>query len=374
MSDIKTGERQEVMGQALVARTGELSISAAAARAKAEVEAAYLMAIHNRRNIDDARDIILRRCKNPRFAEMAIYHKPIGSGTLKGPSIRFAELAIQAMKNIRVNSNVVFEDESVRVVSISVTDLEQNLSYGKEVTLQKTVERSRFKPGQIVVGERENSNGQKVYIVKASEDELSNKVSAAESKVIRNCGLRLIPQDIIEEAMDECSKTNSQGGEDPTAATKRIHDAFSSLGIKPSQIEEYIGHPVTILSQKELEELRGIYQCVKDGEASWSDYLASKVAKKAEPERGTFDLSTLQPKEITIPGLWADQLAEYEKLRISDDCRKEIDRFMGENFGTTLIAEIEGKNLADVGAFKSFLANLNKHLADGDWLPKKKGK
>ena len=291
MGEINTGERREQgLSGALVARTGELAITASAARAKAEVEAAFLVAINRPRNIMDARQKILDACKRPKFAESAIYHKPVGRGTIKGPSIRFAETAVQAMGNIRVSTTITYEDEEQRALRIDVTDLETNLSYGKDVNLKKTVERREPKPGQIVIGQRENTTGQTVYIVLATEDELQNKAAAAESKIIRNCGLRLIPQDIIEEAMDACTHTMNDGGVDPSKQVKQICDSFARYGIKPSDLKAFLGHPLEQTTGSEMDVLRGIYAAIKDGEATWSDYLDRKMQQK-----GSVSLDDLQP-------------------------------------------------------------------------------
>lgn len=309
--EAKIGEKQEQMGSALIARSGELAISASAARAKAEVEAAYIVALQHPRDIDDARVAILAACKRPRFAEAAIYAKPVGKTTIKGPSIRFAEHAVQCMKNIRVSTNTTYEDDLHRNIHISVTDLEQNLSYGKDVTLNKTVERRDCK-GREVVAERTNSYGDTVFVVIATEDELQNKTAAAESKIIRNCGLRLIPQDIIEEAMDACSTTMRDGGEDPALARKRLSDAFANLGIKPSDIRAKLGHTIDSCSPAELEELRGVYTAIKEGETTWAAYTG--VPK--EPQKSTITPDDLKPTPVTEPEPSTGKIGVCEKYWI----------------------------------------------------------
>jgi hypothetical protein len=60
---------------------------------------------------------------------------------------------------------------------------------------------------------------------------------------------------------------------DPDAAKKTLLDAFSELGIRPVDLQAYLKHPTDHLSPAELQDLRGIYRAVKDGEARWADYL-----------------------------------------------------------------------------------------------------
>lgn len=275
----ETAREEKGMGLATVARTGELASTAAAAQSKATIEAAYIIALNRPRNVDDARAAILKACKRPRFAEAARYSKPVGGQAIVGPSIRFAEQAIQAYGNIRVASSVIHEDNNIRVLHVSVTDLETNISYGQDVTLQKTVERSRVRPGQIVISQRTNSNNQTTYIVQATEDELANKVAAAQSKIIRNSGLRLIPKDIIEEAMELCEKTLSEGGEDPDAMRKKIVDSFAELGIKAAELEAYLGRPLAQVTPKDRTQLAMIYRTIRDGEAKWSDYQTESTGE-----------------------------------------------------------------------------------------------
>jgi hypothetical protein len=280
-----------------------MAIASAAAKSKALVEAKFVIAMHRPRNLMEARAQILDACKRPHFAETARYRKPVGGQTIDGPSIRFAETAIQAMRNIDVSSTTLYEDEENRTVHIAVTDLESNLSYGKDVTIKKTVERRTLKTGQVPISERVNSTGQKTYLVLATEDEIANKVAAAESKVIRNCGLRLVPQDIVEEAMQQCVATLSHGGEDPKAGIKKLADAFNTIGVRPAALQEYLGHVLDTISPNELSDLRGIYQAIKDGEASWSDYQTQST--KEQPERGTIDMASIKAGDAathTAPG------------------------------------------------------------------------
>ena len=263
------------------AQAGELSAVAAAASAKAEIAAGYEMAIRRPRNIDDVRARIIAAVSRPIFAATAEYSKPIGKTTIKGPSIRFAEMALQAAGNIRTSAVTAYEDDRLRKIRVTVTDLETNISFGKEITITKTVERSFVKEGQVVISQRQNSLGKTTYLVFATEDELANKQAAAESKILRNEGLRLIPKDIIEEAMHVAREVRSKNLGDPKAALNKILDAFSGLGIKPSDIEKSLGKSIAQIVPAEVDELRQRYTAIKDGEAKWSDYLED--AKVEDP-------------------------------------------------------------------------------------------
>lgn len=263
------------LGISKIDRRGEMAATAMASKAKALVEARFTVAMHRPRNLMQARSDILDACRRPRFAEAALYAKPVAGKKMIGPSIRFAETAIQCMRNIVVDTTTVHEDEESRTINIAVTDLENNLSYGKDVTISKTVERRQLKEGQQPISKRLNTYGDMVFLVAATDDEIQNKIAAQESKVIRNCGLRLIPQDIIEEATEVIYDTRAKGAkaQDPATAVKKIVDAFQTLNISVMELEKYLEHSLATASPKEIEELRDIYTTVKEGEATWASYF-----------------------------------------------------------------------------------------------------
>lgn len=244
---------------------------AAAEAAKAEIQSAYIMALKKPRNEQQSRVNILAACRRPQFADKVEYCKPVGGQKIKGPSIRFAELALREWGNVRSSVQVVYEDDYIRRVKVTITDMQTNACFGKDIQINKTIERRNGEDRE-VLGERLNSKGNKVYIVKATEDEMANKEAAAVSKILRNEGLRLIPTDIIEEALAIARQTIESGYKsDPDKAMKTIVDTFSKIGVSPVELERYLKHPLSGISPSELTELQGIYHAIKDGESKWAD-------------------------------------------------------------------------------------------------------
>lgn len=258
---------------------------------KARIQAAYLMAIHSPRDEKQSRVKILEACRRPKFAEAAIYNKPVGKG-VKGPSIRFAEEAIRLWKNLYKDVQLISEDERYIHLKVSVIDLESNVTHSQDISVPRTVERARS-DGREVVGTRLNSKGELVYIVKATEDEIHNLRQSLISKIFRNEGLRHIPADILEEAMEECRETNKKrDAEDPTGALKKVIDAFyERLGKEPADLDAILEHKLdtkldsikdvtTPMGKKVIEFLRGAFTALESGDAKWSDYLPEKETKK----------------------------------------------------------------------------------------------
>lgn len=281
-------------------RSSELASVAVASSARAEVEAAYVMALRNPRNEDDARAKIMRACSSPLFAAKARYRKPAGKKEVApgrweesfviGPSVRFAEEMLRCWKNVLTQQTAIYDDANKRIVRLTTRDLEANTAYSKEITLDKTVERSSDK-GREVLGQRLNSWGKIAYIVKATEDELTMKESALASKIIRNNGLRLIPQHIIDEAMELVEKiVKDKIAKDPDAERRAILDGFTKRGVMPSEVERFIGCPSVQFSTENLVTLRDMLTSIEDGHATWAEYIdgtamqvTDEIKEKSQP-------------------------------------------------------------------------------------------
>jgi hypothetical protein len=259
----------------------ESAALAMAAQQKAVVEARYKMALARPRDLDMVRQKMLKDASRPSFAMVAIYHKPVGNG-IEGPSIRFVESAIRNMTNILTETSTVSEDDERRVIRVAVSDLETNTYFSQDVTVTKTVERRKLPQGEKPIRVRTNNNGQPIYILHATDDEILNKQNALISKAVRTLGLRLIPGDLVDEALWEIKKTMAQQDrQDPDAAKHRIIDAFAQLGVSVEALKEFVGHELSALTPNEIQLLRTTYTSIKDGETSWKAVMDDKAEKDA---------------------------------------------------------------------------------------------
>jgi hypothetical protein len=252
--------------------------------------------------MDVVREKLLKECQRPSFAESVQYRKPMGSKFdsktgqweekhVTGPSIRFAEAAIRCMGNIVVQEVTTYDDEEKRIIEVSVTDLESNTVFPSSITIEKTVERRKKKDGDEVIRERLNSHGEKVYILRATEDELLNKKNALLSKAIRTNGMRLIPGDIVDECMwTALQTTKNQDAKDPDAARLKIIDAFSALNVSVADLKKYVGDDLGRLSPKDLADLRALHSAIKDGETSWRAAMEAKHPTESLADKMKADL------------------------------------------------------------------------------------
>lgn len=300
---VETVQQRETQGMAL------------AARAQAEVQARYIMADRKPRNLEQVRVRLLEHCKRPRFAQIAEYAKPVGGQKIKGPSIRFVETALLEYGNNLPEATIVYDDDFRRITRVSVTDLERNVTYYDDATVEKFVERKKPKDGDEILSSRTNSYGDQVYRIRATEDDFANKAASAVSKKTRNLGLRVLPADLVDEAMWQCEQTRKDAdAKDPKAALRQVIDYFASLRVLPADLEQYLGHAVDQVSPAELDELRAVYATVRDGEAKWTDMVEVQKQRRGEVEKLSKPAEDAQAKiKARIADVRAKQKAAKDK-------------------------------------------------------------
>ena len=259
-------------------KAGETAAAAVAAQAKAMIESRYVMAMRNPRDMDQVRQDLLKECRRPSFAhnKSALYNKPIGKG-VEGLGIRFVEVALRCMRNVLAESLMIYADKENEIHRVIVTDLEANSTWQIDITVTKTVERSKPSDDGTYVSMRKNSYGKNVYTVPAQDDELLNKRMALISKATRTNGLRLIPGYLQDEAEEIIRAIRlDAAAKDPDAERKAIADAFAGIGVKATDLQEYLGHALDGCTPAELVDLRGLYGALKDGEATWVTVMENK--------------------------------------------------------------------------------------------------
>ncbi|MDR2392198.1 MAG: hypothetical protein LBE84_11045 [Planctomycetota bacterium] len=249
--------------------------AAEAEAAGAAQRARFLAARSRPRSFDRVRERLLACCRRVRFAEAARYRKPAGEGFVEGPSLRFADEAVKILGNIETRQEPCYEDGERRLVRVSVTDLESNLTKSDTVVIEKIVERKTPRKGREMIGDCGNSGGGTAHFVRASDDEILNREGYLCAKKRRNLELQLIPQDLLDECMDEAAATmRRQDAENPEAARRRLLDSFAALGVAPADLGAYLGHEAAACSPAERQSLREIYAAVRDGQAAWTDIAA----------------------------------------------------------------------------------------------------
>ena len=288
---------RETFGGKEVSRLGTThAIAAEAAKAKAEIEAAFIMADRKPRDEDVCRARILHTCADPAFAEVALYKRPVGrqrnptTGEWEDKhiidlSIRALEAFLQHWGRASISSRIVEESREQRQIAVTVWDLQNVLVYSAEAVIDKTVERKgERKSDREYISSRENSYGELVHRYEATPEEVRSKEGAEKSKLIRDQGKRLIPRHILAEARAVIDKVIAdENARDPDAAKKKVLDRFASIGISPDMLKAYLDRPVESLTPKDIAELTILFNGLKDGEFTWGDVMRMKTAAPDEP-------------------------------------------------------------------------------------------
>ena len=158
-----TSLERKGFGSREVERRHETASTAIAAQAQAEIQARFIMAMQHPRIDDNVRVKLLRECARPNFAKRAFYSLPRGTkagritgikGRIEGLSVRFAESAIRLMGNVRQVTRTLYDDDVKRMINVSVTDLETNAGYDRDLVIEKTVERQVPRDGAVILGKR----------------------------------------------------------------------------------------------------------------------------------------------------------------------------------------------------------------------------
>jgi hypothetical protein len=260
------------------------------AKATADINARWMIAMHRPRQLMDVRSDMLKECSRPKFAGSAIYAVPRGKTMIRGLSIRFAEAVMKAMGNMGAEAQTLYDSEEERTVRVTVTDFEGNTAWSRDLTIKKTKEIRFLKNGQKPIRQRTNSYGDTVYIVEATEDDVTTKEAAQISKASRTGILRLVPAWLLAECQERCEQTMAnKAAIDPDAERRKVFDAFAGLNVKPSWLADWLGHPLEQATPAEIVLLQQLYRAIRDGETTLDDAMKARKSQsdkpKAEPQQ-----------------------------------------------------------------------------------------
>lgn len=308
----ETAITKDALGAQDIVKSGETAAATMAARVTATVQARVVQAMQRPRVFDVVRERLMADCDRPRFAMMARYAKPQGWVTdeagkyvldeagqkirnyIVGWSIRFVEAAMQAMGNIEAETTSLYEDNGKKILRCSVVDIERNIPWSQEITVEKTVERKYLKSGQVPLGTRLNAYGDTLYLLPASADETRLAENRAVSMMIRTLGLRVVPGDLLDEAKERVERAREIAiaadaagiAADPAKAKREFLDKMAKIGIKAADICEYLGgKSLDSASPEMVLELRIIGAGVVSGDLTWRDALAGSPYRENRDEK-----------------------------------------------------------------------------------------
>ena len=255
-------------------------------REASEIQAMVFMAKQFPRNQIQAADRILNACTRQTLADSAVYSYPRGGQNVEGPSIRLAEVLAQNWGNLDFGIRELSQENGVSTVEAYAWDLETNVRQAKVFQ---------------VVHKRVSKGGAKTL---TDPRDIYEMVANQGSRRLRACILSIIPGDIVEMAVKQCSVTQAVSvGKTPKEVQETIRKmvaVMSKFGITAENIQDRYQCRIEAIRPAQIVELRKIHTSLKDGMSKPSDWFAIQEVKKSDAQ----DLNAMveaQPVEKTEP-------------------------------------------------------------------------
>ena len=273
-------------------RSGEVQAASLSAAAMREVEARVGIAKRYPRNEERAYARLMEAMKYPKMADAASYllpwlridrpGHPDHGKPVTGPSVHLARLMASIYGNMASGNMVVASDEETDTVRGFCWDLESNYFRLEDVQVNRIIPRKK--------------KGGETELVVANQDQRMRNAANYGGRKERNCILRMMRPDVIEDALEAAKATVLAGIKtNPDAAIKAIIKAYGDYQVSVDELQAWLGHPIGASTAEEIAELRQIFVAIRSGEAKWADY--ARVEAAAAPLHASVDLTAVKPSD-----------------------------------------------------------------------------
>ncbi len=249
-----------------ISAAGEAMVS----RQLQEVKAMVFMAKQFPRDLNASYQRIMEACSRKSVAEQAEYEYPRGSERVSGPSIRLAEVMAQNWGNIDFGIIELEQRNGESTAMAYAWDLETNVRQAKTFV----VPHKRYSKSK---GLTALTDPRDVYEMVANQG----------ARRLRACILGVIPQDIVEKAVQKCNITLQGQSEEPLIdRINPVLAAFkSNFGVSIEQIEQSFGYKIEAFTERDLLKLKKIGLSIRDGMAKREDYFEFAPVSKPVDEK-----------------------------------------------------------------------------------------
>ena len=255
-------------------------------REASEIQAMVFMAKQFPRNQIQAADRILNACTRQTLADSAVYSYPRGGQNVEGPSIRLAEVLAQNWGNLDFGIRELSQENGVSTVEAYAWDLETNVRQAKVFQ----VAHKRMAKG----GTKTLTDPRDIYEMVANQG----------SRRLRACILSIIPGDIVEAALAQCSITQAASvGATPEEIKETILKLTATMekfGITAENIQDRYQCRLEAIRPAQIVELRKIYTSLKDGMSKPSDWFAIQEVKKSSAQDLNAMVEAQPVKEVEL--------------------------------------------------------------------------
>lgn len=258
-------------------RQGHGLIAVEQQRAIAEVQAAMIVARSMPRDRRQVLDLIIQDCTDPGLAEEAEYEFSRGGSKISGPSIRLLETVARRYGNMESGIKELSRQNGYSECEAYAWDMETNFRDRK--TFQVKHWRDTNKGGYALTDERD------IYELIANQ--------GARRK--RACMEAVIPRDIVDQAARQCQTTLKTKVDITPELISGMLEKFAGFGVTKEMLEKRIQRHMDAITPALVVQLRRIFNSLKDGMSSASEWFDTTPATtatddtgaKAEPVRGT---------------------------------------------------------------------------------------
>jgi hypothetical protein len=315
MNELITSDNQQYNGQNRVAnyQTVSQAVSLAAAVLDKRIATAKQWPRSVSRFKQEAIELLQSDVETALSAE---YSKPVGGGSVRGPSVRLTEIASLCWGNIEIEiSDPIISETSVTVQAMA-WDLERNIRM----------------PG-IATTSIINKQG-----VRYPQHLIETTISAAASKARRNATLAVIPRAYINDLLAAAKLVANKNQKPLEQVRSEMLEYFArSFKVESAQVFGYLSvNGVDDIKLEHIDELRAVATAIKEGEPAETYFGKPKsktelVKEKIESRKKKNETSLIETliAEIesaktesdydqasnTAESHW-DQLTEADKKRI----------------------------------------------------------
>lgn len=252
-------------------------------RALAQIQAKVILAKKFPRKLDGVLQDVKAACSSIELALAAEYTYSRGDTEVRGLSIRMAECLAQNYGNFLFGWEEVFRATSLDQGTPGFSEI---MAYAWDIE-RNTYKETKFRIEHV----RHTKSGGR--ILTAERDIYENNANNA-SRRVRACILALIPQYLQERAKVYLAETLRQIA--PEAQVKKLLKAFSDKGVTAEMLERYLQHTVAAINLEEIDDLRGIYNSIRDGISDVKDWFVTEEEKKTG-QKPTGNLDAEKTKE-----------------------------------------------------------------------------
>lgn len=279
------GNKQVAIGGDRGVQTKGVNEVTAVSREVASIQAQMMLARQFPRNVEEARMRIMEACKRPGLAFGALYKYAKGKKDIEGPSIRLAEEIARCWGNIEHGIRELEQTEGESVVEAYAWDLQTNTRQTKRFTVAHIID---------------TKDGGKVITDSRSIYELVANMGA---RRVRNCILGMIPTDIVDEAVAECKTTQAEFTVVSPDTVAAMAKGFQEMGVTIPMIEARIQRNLSAIEPYHLNELRNIFQSIRDGVGDVEAYFDTSIEGDAPQQTAALGGGKKKPmtKADTVP-------------------------------------------------------------------------